>query len=401
MEKIAGKLTVSAVLVFGSLLVPALPARALSFTVLHTFTGGSDGANPLAGLTVDRFGNLYGTAQNGGLGYGSAFELKHTASVWTYQVLYSFASGSDGAGPVARLIAGPLGRLYGTTPQGGGGGGTVFDLGSSPKHDPRKERAIYRFLNSGFGSQPSSGDLTFDAAGNIYGTTSYGGSSNNGTVFKLNRTPRGWRETVLRSFGAVGDGAVPVGGVVLDGAGNLYGTTSAGGTYGYGTVFALTPSASGWRETILHNFQEQSDGAVPYAGLTFDSLGNLYGAATEGGTAGGGTIFELTPSASGWTFNVVFSVPGWGISGTFRTVVVDASGNIYGTTHCDGAYSQGSAFELTRSGSTWSYTALHDFTGGADGGFVFSNPAFDRHGNVFGTTQVGGAGFGVVWEISP
>jgi uncharacterized repeat protein (TIGR03803 family) len=395
------RVTATAALLLASVLVPAVPADALTFTVLHTFTGGSDGANPLAGLTVDRAGNLYGTAESGGAGYGTAFELKHSASGWMFQVLYSFVSGSDGAAPVARVMPGPVGRLYGTTSQGGGGGGTVFDLGPSSNGGPRKERVIHSFTSRARGSQPSSGDLTFDAAGNIYGTTSSGGASGNGTVFKLTRLNPGWKETVLYSFAGGTDGAVPVAGVVFDTAGNLYGTTSAGGTSGNGTVFQLTPSGSHWSETILHNFQGQSDGLVPYAGLTFDRAGNLYGAATDGGTSGGGTIFVLTHGSGGWAFNVIYSVPGWGISGPFRTPLVDASGNVFGTTHCDGAYSAGSVFELARSGSTWTYTALHDFTGGADGAYLFSNPVFDTHGNVFGTTQVGGAGYGVVWEISP
>jgi uncharacterized repeat protein (TIGR03803 family) len=409
MGKRTRKFIATAGLSLTCLLVPAIAADAQTFgvlhtfSVLHTFTGGSDGANPLAGLTVDKSGNLYGTAEYGGAGYGTAFELKRAASGWTFDLLYTFASGSDGAAPVARLMPGPQGRLYGTTSQGGGGGGTVFDLGASPKRESGKERSLYRFANSSFGSEPSSGDLTFDAAGNVYGTTSSGGASGNGTVFELTRSGRGWNETVLHSFagGSSGDGTDPVAGVIFDAAGNLYGTTSAGGSFGYGTVFELTPSRSGWSETILHSFAEQGDGAVPYAGLTFDRWGDLYGAATDGGTSGGGTIFELTPSSGGWAFNALYSVPGWGISGPFRKPVIDGSGTIFGTTHCDGAYSEGSVFELRRSGSTWTYTALHNFTGGADGGFVFSNPVFDTRGDIFGTTQVGGTGYGVVWEISP
>lgn len=220
-------------------------------------------------------------------------------------------------------------------------------------------------------------------------------------MFELARVRGVWQAIVLHSFGAAPDGAAPFAGVVFDGAGNLYGTTSAGGTAGLGTVFQLVRSKSGWTENVLYNFQGQNDGETPYAGLTFDRSGNLFGGATDGGTNGGGTLFALTPSNGSWTFNVLYSVPGWGISGPFRTPFVDAAGNVFGTTHCDGLDSQGSVYELTRSGSAWTYTSLHDFTGGADGGFVFSNPVFDAHGDIFGTTQVGGAGYGVVWEISP
>jgi uncharacterized repeat protein (TIGR03803 family) len=396
-----GTYSAAAILSLAAALVMPATAGATTFNVLHTFTGGSDGANPLAGLTVDRAGNLYGTAEYGGAGYGTAFELRHGHAGWSFDVLYTFASGNDGAAPAARLMPGPAGHLYGTASAGGGGGGTVFDLSASQKHDPRKEKSLYRFVGSGNGYQPSNGDLAFDAAGNLYGTTVDGGGNGAGTVFELSRTGNKWHETILHSFGAVGDGANPVAGVTLDASGNVYGTTSAGGSAGQGTVFALSRSGSGWSETILHSFLAADDGSVPYAGLTFDAAGNLYGAATDGGTNGGGTIFALSPGSGGWQFNVVYSVPGWGISGPFRTPVVDAAGDVFGTTHCDGAYSAGSVFELVHSGSTWTYASLHDFTGGSDGEYVFSNPVFDAHGNIYGTTQIGGSGSGVVWEVSP
>src|ERR1700722_14460723 len=397
------RLSTFAALALAGVLCAAAPASAVTFTVLHTFTGGADGAGPLAGLTIDKAGDLFGTAQNGGAaGYGTIFKLKRAGSRFTFHVLHTFASGNDGADPEARVVPGPTGRLYGTTAAGGGGGGTVFELGVPMKHDLHQEHALYRFTSGGNGYQPSTGDLAFDAAGHVYGTTSYGGSYSNGTVFELSRSKSGgWQETVLYTFGAPGDGAGPVAGVMLDGSGNLYGTTSAGGNAGDGTVFELQRGGSGWSEHVLYNFQGQNDGLTPYAGLTFDAAGNLYGAATNGGVNGGGTIFELVRGSGGWTFEPVYSTPGWGVSGPFRTPVVDAHGDIFGTTHCDGANSQGSVFELTPSPSGWQYTALHDFTGGSDGGFVFSPPAFDAHGNIFGTTQIGGSGNGVVWEVSP
>ncbi len=383
-----------------SLLAPSAPAAAATFSVLHTFSGGSDGANPLAGLTVDRRGDLYGTAEYGGSGNGTAFELRRTHGAFTFDVLYTFASGNDGAAPAARLMAGPDGLLYGTATAGGGGGGTVFTLSAGQKRDPRKEKSLYRFIGSGNGIEPSNGDLAFDAEGNMYGTTLYGGTYNAGTVFSLTRSGSRWHETILYSFGQVGDGANPVAGVTLDAAGNLYVPTSAGGAAGQGTAYELS-RGSGWHETILHDFQAQDDGSVPYAGLTFDAAGNLYGAATDGGVNGGGTMFMIAPGSSGPRFSVLYSVPGWGISGTFRTPVVDANGDVFGTTHCDGLYSAGSVFELVHGGSTWTYRSLYDFTGGSDGQFVFSNPVFDARGNIYGTTQVGGSGSGVVWEVSP
>jgi uncharacterized repeat protein (TIGR03803 family) len=379
------------------------PSQAQTLTVLHNFTGESDGGNPLAGLTIDKNGNLYGTAEVGGAnGYGTAFKLAKSGSSWTFDTLYSFASGTDGSYPTSRLMPGPDGTLYGVTSGGGGAGGqgTVFNIAPGPV-----ETVIYRFTDgSGSGEAPSC-NLVFDKEGNIYGTTSTGGANGSGTVFKLVKPTQAgqpWTEKVLYTFGSGTDGQFPIAGVNFDSAGNLYGTTSAGGTDGYGIVFKLTPSPSGWTETILHNFQNGSDGSVPYGGLIFDKAGNLYGAATQGGTAGGGTVYQLVPSGSTYTFNVLYTVPGWGISGTYRNLYMDASGNIYGTTHCDGTNSAGSVFELSpATGGAWNVNTLHNFDG-SDGQYVFSSMVFDQQGNIYGTTQVGGAdGYGVIWELTP
>lgn len=391
----ARKLTAAAALSMSSVLLTAVSAPAATFNVLHTFTGGSDGGNPVDGVTIDKFGNLYGTAASGGSGYGTAYELKPAGSGWTFQVLHTFTAGADGAAPGARLIPGPGGRLYGTTTQGASGGGTVFDLGALKKSP--KENALFTFTG-GNGYQASDGDLSFDKHGDIYGTTSYGGTYNGGALFKLTKSKGGYSETLLHSFGSGTDGSVPVSGVIFDAQGNMYGSTSAGGTGGYGTIYEVSPTG---QETILWNFQAQSDGMTPYAGLQLDASGNLYGAATNGGVNGGGTIFELSQSNGSWNLTPIYSTPGWGVSGPYRTPYLDANGNIFGTTHCDGAYSAGSIYELTRSGSTWNYTALHDFTGGSDGAYVFAPPVFDSKGNIYGTTQVGGSGYGVVWEVSP
>lgn len=392
-------LSASAVLTLAGVLLPALQANAATFTVLHTFTGGLDGGNPVDGLTIDKAGNLFGSAASGGAGYGTAFELKKARTGFTFEVMYSFGAGSDGAAPGARIMEGPGGHLYGTTTQGGGGGGTVFELGAL-KDGSRKETEVYRFTNSAQGWQPSDGDLAFDAKGNIYGTTSYGGAYGVGAVYELIKGKTGYTETVLHSFGASGDGSIPVGGVNLDAAGNVYGTTSSGGNTNNGTVYELV-KAQGYTENLIYNFQGTTDGETPYSGLTFDQYGNLYGGATDGGVNSGGTIFELSPGSGGWTFNVLYSTPGYGVSGPFRTPYVSPSGVVYGTTHCDGENGAGSVYQLTNSGGTWTYTSLHDFSGGSDGAFVFANPVFDAKGNIYGTTQIGGSGNGVVWEVSP
>jgi hypothetical protein len=160
----------------------------------------------------------------------------------------------------------------------------------------------------------------------------------------------------------------------------------------------LSPSESGWTETILHEFQDSDDGAVPYAGLLFFK-GKFYGGATEGGTNGGGTIFELAQVNDAWTFTVLYSVPGWGISGAFRDLAMDAAGTIYGTTHCDGTYSAGTVYELTHKGSSWTYDLLYTFTGGSDGLYSYSNLVVESSG-IYGTTNQGGAnGLGVVFQI--
>jgi uncharacterized repeat protein (TIGR03803 family) len=371
----------------------AIPgAQAQTFSVFHNFTGTSDGANPLNGLTADGAGKLYGTASSGGA-FNNGVVFKVSAGVES--VLHNFEGGADGGNPQGALIVDTAGNLYGTTMAGGASGaGTVFRVTAAGQ-----EKVLYSFTGAGDGSAPQAG-LAMDPAGDLFGATTAGGTSGNGTVFKLSRPARkgaAWTEKVLYSFGAGTDGATPVARVVLD-AGNLYGTTSAGGAYGYGTVFQLTPSGSGWTENILHNFENEDDGAVPYAGLISDK-GNLYGAATEGGTAEGGTIFELTPAGGGWTFTVLYSNPGWGISGAFRDVLMDRSGNIYGTTHCDGAYNAGTVYKLTPSSGSWTYTSLYVFTGGSDGLYSYSNLVL-KDGSVYGTTNQGGAnGLGVIFQI--
>lgn len=373
----------------------AVPSsQAQTFNVMYSFTGGSDGGNPLDGLTLDGSGNLYATTYGGGsAALGAVVKMPKSGSE---TVLHSFIGGSDGAYPQGGLVRNKAGNFYGTTTGGGAfGQGTIF--GITPKG---KEEVLYSFAGGSDGAVPQGG-LTFDAAGNLYGTTSAGGVSGNGTVFKLTPPTKGskWTESILYSFGTGTDGTIPVAAVAFDKAGNIYSSTSAGGAYGYGTIFELTPSGSSWSETIIQNFADGDDGGVPYGGLIADKSGNFYGSATEGGTGGGGTIFKLTPAGSAWTFSVIYSNPGWGISGSFRNLVLDASGNLYGTTHCDGAYNAGTVYELTPASGTWNYTSLYVFTGGTDGLYSYSNPVLTQ-GHLYGTTKQGGTdGNGVIWEI--
>ena len=395
--KVKSTLTASAAFLataFAVGLLAAVPTQAQTFSVVHNFTGGSDGGVPTSGFTAN--GKVfYGTASVGGTSnLGVAFRINE-AGVET--VLHNFAGGSNGANPQDALLRTKGGILYGTTNAGGTAGvGTVFELSG------KKETVLYSFAGGSDGAHPIAG-LAEDTAGNLYGTTSQGGTSGNGTVFELAapKTKGGtWTESVLYSFGTGTDGANPVGGVSLDSAGNLYGTTSAGGEYGYGIVFQLV-AANHWAENILHEFQNGNDGSVPYAGFVADKAGNFYGAATQGGVNGGGTVFELTPSQGSWSFNVLYSVPGWGISGTFRNVVLDTAGNLYATTHCDGAYNGGTVYELTPAGGTWNYNLLYNFTGGSDGQYSVSNLVVNQ-GKLYGTTLYGGSnGNGVVYEVTP
>ena len=389
------------------LIILALPsAQAQTYTVVHNFTGGGDGAAPEAGLTMDAAGNLYGTATGGGsTGGGTVFKLRHSGSSWVMNTLYSFQGGYDGSYPFGRVAIAKDGTLYGTTFGGNGSAGTVFHLTPSPTAPktalaPWNETILYRFTGGIDGAAPE-GDLTFDQAGSIYGTAAGGGPCDNeGVVYKLTSSGGGWTETVLYAPCYLpGPAGVPLGGVIFDTSGNLDGVLRFDG-YSEGSVYQLSPSGSGWTEQTLYGFTGGNDGGNPEGGLILDSSGNLYGTTPSGGGGGGGTVWELTPFNGGWTFHTLYGLSGQG--GSWGKLLMDATGNLYGTAAGDGAYGQGAVFKLTLSGGVWTYTSLHDFTGGSDGGNPFSNLVFDANGNLYGTTFAGGVySYGVVFEITP
>ncbi len=395
--------TVSLVLavVIGTL-VSTGAAHAQSFQLLHTFTG-PDGARPTAGLTLDAVGKLYGTVRTGhsGSNWGGAFQMRRAGTGWIFDTLHIF----DGQ-ISSRVVFGPEGLLYGSSPNNIAGlpYGYLYSLAPALNACVTaicywNENTIYGFGGGTDGGTPRYGDLIFDSSGNMYGTASLGGANGDGVVFKATGPGDNWTEVPIYAFAGSPDGATPYNGLVFDNAGNLYGTTFEGGTSGTGTIFELSPSNGGWTEQVIYNFTGENDGGYPIAGLIFDNAGNLYGATSENGSGGGGTVFQLAPNGSSWTFNLLYSFSGVGECGPWASLNFDSQGNLWGTTGCDGANSDGNVFELTA--GTWTYSSIYDFTGGNDGSDPIARPVFDSAGNVYGTTSNGGQnGIGTVWEIT-
>jgi len=422
--------TQAVVIVFVLMVVFIPAAQAQTFQVLHTFTGGADGANPVgAGITMDKTGNLYGAAGYGGLteprcvfagSCGTVFKMTRKGSGWIFNTLYEFMGGIDGDVPDAPVAFGPDGVLYGTTFNGGGNGcyqdgcGIVYTLKPPPTACktalcPWTETVLYRFTGGSDGAQPAFGALTFDQAGNFYGTTSWGGKySYYGNVYELTPYNGQWTQNVLYSFTGGNDGGASWSGVIFDASGNLYGTTTEGGYDSGGTAFELTPSGQGWALNVLHEFQPSTEGYSAFGNLIFDSSGNLWGTNRYGGAGEAGTVFELTPSNGSWDLTVLHSFTG--SNGPQAGLVMDQAGNFYGTAVTAGKYAAGSVFKLSPSGGGWTYTVLHDFTGGSDGAQPYGQIVLDSSGNLYGTTFEGGMtggdicgsyGCGVVWEITP
>lgn len=278
------------------------PAQAQTLTVLHNFTYGADGAFPFAGVTLDQQGRIYGTAAAGGSHQvGVVYRLVRQGEAWVLSPIYAFQGEPDGAVPYSRVVFGPEGLLYGTTYEGGAEGyGTVFSLrppATSCRSSlcPWVETVLYSFTGGADGAYPEYGDLSFDPAGHIYGTTNTGGSSGNGVVFELSRSGSGWTESVLWNFTGGSDGSSPLSGVIFDHAGNLYGTTSYAGSHRLGTIYELSPTQSGWSETTLYSFTNNDTGGGA-GGLVMDARGDLFGI-----TGGVGAAYELTPQGGNWS----------------------------------------------------------------------------------------------------
>ncbi len=385
-------------------------AAAHGFKILYAFKGGTDGDEPSGGLARDAAGNLYGgTVAGGGSsncseGCGTVFKLDARGNE---SVLYSFTGEADGQYP-SPVVLDTSGNIYGTTLWGGnpdcqgwGSCGVVYKLDTTGKLT-----ILHTFEGSTDGMNPEA-PLVMDSAGNLYGTTLAGGGGggcieNNppgcGTVFKVDK---GGNETVVYAFSG-SDGANPAAGLLLDSTGTLYGSTTEGGTYNSGTIFKIGKYG---KETVLHSFTGQSpDNGVPYDGLTSDNAGNLYGT-TEGhpeGTNIYGTVFKL--ARKGWVMSELFDFDlcdgGYPEAGLVR----DPKGTLYGTTLSGGhdrdgrCVGGGTAFEVDKSGAE---TTLKNFGGRKNGVAPQSIPVQDQGGNLYGTAQGGPHGNGVVFEITP
>ena len=418
--------------------------------VLYSFQSIPDGATPVGAVVFDKAGNLYGTTRDGGSSScpsvqqcGTVYQLAPPAKQgdpWTETVLYIFKgnTSNDGASPYGGLVIDAAGNLYGTTGYGGTGNctvlgsklgcGTVFEM-SPPKQKGGQwtETVLYSFPTPKQGFVPA-GDLVFDGAGNLYGATIYGGGYGTncgdafykycGAVFELSppKTKGGrWTEKVLHGFAGlaqgeqVGDGSNPNGGLVLDGKGNVYGTTYIGGyncphngNQGCGTAFELrSPTQKGgvWTETVLHRFK--SSEANPAAGMTLDGSGYFYGTTA-------GTVFQLVPptTKSGpWKETILSTFNNDEAYDPGGALIFDTTGNLYGTTQYAKA-SSGTVFRLrppSRMGSNWTFAILYGFTGSPDGAVPGAKLIFDKHGNLYSTTSAGGisAGYGTVFEVWP
>jgi len=412
---VRGALTLA--MLFVLLLIAARPAHAQTETVLYNFTGGSDGSGPISGL-VSHGGNFYGTTPVGGAGYlgsgyGTVFELSPNGSGgWTETVLYDFCSVggencTDGAYPQGPLAFDGAGNIYGTAHEGGvncppfsTGCGVVFEL--SPAGTRWTETVLYSFINQNHGSFPAGG-LIFDAAGNLYGTTT-GDGVGGGTVFELSPSAGGWTEQVLYDLGVNP-------GIAMDSAGNIFGLGASDQT-GQKQIFELSPNGKGgWNSSVLYTFTNGPSENPIWSPVVLDQAGNIYGTWTgwynvyRGPQTFSGTVYKITLGKTGWTEQVLFffepndsESEGNGPAGG---LIFDANGNIYGTTIQGGTNNLGTVFELVP-GTNENYTekVLWNFTG-TDGSDPYAGVILDSSDNLYGTTTSGGSdSAGVVFELS-
>jgi uncharacterized repeat protein (TIGR03803 family) len=382
-------------------LVVSVRGGAQTETVLYSFQGGSDGAGPYGLLYAG--GSLYGAAASGGIpSKGTVYELSSNAQGWTEHQLYEFKGGEDGWNPAGPLFMDEGGNLYGTTTAGGAGGtkcfggcGTVFEL--SPTSTGWKHTVLYSFQGAPDVQSPNPG-LAMDKAGNLIGSALRGGTvrcpSGCGVVWELSPQANGsWKETLPYSFdGIIGgqpDNAIP------DSQGNIYGTASVGGARGCGTIFKLTPVASGWQYTNLYQFTDGEDGCTPEYGLVMDSSGNLYGS-----TNSGSVIYEFSPASSGFTplYRLTERV-----GALLQSIALAPDGSLYGTSEIGGRTGccVGLLYGISPGTEGWQQTLTYFFNSNT-GDYPEGPVVFDSAGNIYGTASGGGEyGMGVVYMITP
>lgn len=396
-----------------------LPSNAQTFKVIHNFGVTSDGAAPFATVAGDSSGNLYGVTFKGPFqhgcffdGCGTVFKLSPNADgTWAETILYEFTGGTDGFEPASPVAVDSTGNIYGTTQALGQEPGTIFKIVRNSDGSYRQQ-TLYTFDDTNGGLSPFA--ITLDRWGRLFGTTDFGGVFNRGVVFRLDRISiMTWSEKVLRNF----NDPWGAGQLLPDDEGNIYGTTNQGGASGKGTVIKLTPGTDPrrWTLKVLYSFTGSPDGALPSSsGLTADAQGNFYGTTEQGGSAGCGTVYELTPTSDGgWHETILYSFQN-GQDGCYPPsgVTFDSAGNLYGVMTSGGPAGIGLVYKLTHLPSgQWSKSVLHTFSG-ADGKYPYStgNVFVDANNNVYGTATLGGTGMhcsqpgqgcGVVWEITP
>jgi uncharacterized repeat protein (TIGR03803 family) len=388
MKAESAALMLAVVLVLGVVTIPS--AQAQTFTLLYNFTDGPDGAYPYAGLVRDAAGNLYGTTYYCNCNssyYGVVFKVDTSG---TEIVLYSFAGSSDGAYPYAGLVLDSAGNLYGTTEVGGASGnGTVFKVDTSGS-----ETVLHSFAGGTTDGCNPVGGLLRDKAGNLYGTTEDCGAHGKGTVFEVDTSGT---ETVLHSFaGGSSDGAYPLyTSLVMDKNGNFYGVTEEGGTSSSGVVYELT---KGGALTVLHSFAGGKDGCYVLGTPALDKAGNLYGATEGCGSSQMGIAWKVSKKG---TETVLHNFAGGSSDGEYpwAGVILDARGNLYGVTVLGGPNSGGTVYELNKKGTL---TVLHSFSYNEDGAFPIGGLIRDAKGNFYGTASVGGKWtVGTVWKLAP
>jgi uncharacterized repeat protein (TIGR03803 family) len=367
-------------------------AQNQAYSVLYNFQGGSNGAAPYGALLLDSTGDLFGTTyyQGGHTASGVVFEFSASQN---YSLLHSFKGvPNDGAGSLAAVISDHVGNLYGTTSLGGSSNlGAIFGVNPAGR-----EEVLHSFAGSPNDGAFPGAPLLGSKGGIYYGTTASGGASNAGTVFSFNAQSR--QVTILHSFTGPSDGAQPNGGLITDSSGNLYGTTSYGGAYNQGTLFEITAAGA---ESVLYSFTGGIDGGVPQGSVLRNAAGDLYTTTYYGGANGFGAIMKW--SENGKEF-VLYSFAGPDGAYPRASIIRDLSGNFYGTTQSGGAADLGVAFEFS---NTQQYTVLHSFTGGAtDGSSPYAPLVLDSSGNLYGTTVNGGSGSctngcGTIFKITP